>query len=70
MSAPPLPPPVFFYFFDHAPLNPPFAAGVPGSNGTAGVSHAFEMQFVWQGQRYDPMGQKLNDSGKAPKPQC
>lgn len=41
--------PVFSYFFDHVPRNPPFSAGVPGFNGSSGVSHAFELQFVWQG---------------------
>jgi carboxylesterase type B len=41
--------PVFLYWFDHPPRDPPFDADVPGFNGSAGVSHAFEMQFVWQG---------------------
>ena len=37
------------YYFDHAPRNPPFDPVPTGFNGSAGVSHAFEMQFVWQG---------------------
>ena len=41
--------PTYFYFFDHVPRNPPFDAGATGFNGSSGVSHAFEMQFVWQG---------------------
>ena len=41
---------VFVYFFDHPPRNPPFGGvGVKGDNGSAGVSHAFELPFVWQG---------------------
>lgn len=48
--APLLPPrAVFSYFFDHPPRNPPFVAGAVGFHGSAGVSHAYEMQFVWQG---------------------
>ena len=39
------PAPVFSYFFDHVPRNPPFrGVGAPGFKGSAGVSHAFEMQ--------------------------
>jgi para-nitrobenzyl esterase len=40
----------YLYYFDHVPRNPPFSGvGVKADNGSAGVSHAFEMQFVWQG---------------------